>query len=221
MSLKKCCYPVIWVVFLLTIGGNSQAETVVNQSTLKKVQQNYGVEASQNVAKWNDLIETLKAKNTQQQLTMVNGFFNRQDFVDDIIHWNKQDYWATPIEFIASGGGDCEDFSIAKYFSMRALGVPASKLRLMYVKALDFNMAHMVLAYYDKPNAIPLVLDNLNKKILPANMRPDLLPVYSFNGEGLWRAKEQGRGKKLQAGGNNSLWQDLINRMNLQRSNGS
>jgi hypothetical protein len=77
----------------------------------------------------------------------------------------------------------------------------------------------MVLAYYDKPNAIPLVLDNLNKKILPADKRRDLLPVYSFNGEGLWTAKEQGRGKQLQAGGNNSLWKDLTSRMNLEQNN--
>jgi hypothetical protein len=89
----------------------------------------------------------------------------------------------------------------------------------MYVKALKYNMAHMVLAYYDKPDAIPLVLDNLNKKILPANKRPDLLPVYSFNGEGLWRAIEQGRGKQLQPGGNNSMWKDLNNRMNLEQTN--
>jgi predicted transglutaminase-like cysteine proteinase len=201
------------------VGWFSQAASIVNQTTLKKVQKVYGIKASQDVAKWNDLLLELDGLDTQEQLSRVNSFFNRQRFVDDLDHWNKKDYWATPIEFIASGGGDCEDFSIAKYFSMRALGMPAAKLRLMYVKAIRYDMAHMVLAYYDKPNAIPLVLDNLNKKILPANKRRDLLPVYSFNGEGLWTAKEQGRGKQLQTGGNNSLWKDLTNRMNLEQSN--
>jgi predicted transglutaminase-like cysteine proteinase len=201
------------------VGWFSQAATIVNQTTLKKVQKVYGIKASQDVAKWNDLLLELDGLDTQEQLSRVNSFFNRQRFVDDLDHWNKKDYWATPIEFIASGGGDCEDFSIAKYFSMRALGMPAAKLRLMYVKAIRYDMAHMVLAYYDKPNAIPLVLDNLNKKILPANKRRDLLPVYSFNGEGLWTAKEQGRGEQLQLGGNNSLWKDLTIRMNLEQSN--
>nr|WP_235594732.1 transglutaminase-like cysteine peptidase [Paraglaciecola hydrolytica] len=191
----------------------------MSKNTLKKVQQIYGTQASQNVAKWNDLLLELAGQDIQEQLSKVNDFFNRQKFVDDIVHWNKEDYWATPIEFIASGGGDCEDFSIAKYFSMRALGVPASKLRLMYVKALEYNMAHMVLAYYEQPNVVPLVLDNINKNILPANQRGDLQPVYSFNGEGLWAAKEQGRGKQLQNGGNNSLWKDLTSRMNLEKNN--
>jgi predicted transglutaminase-like cysteine proteinase len=219
VNLKNRCYALILVAIILFSVWDSQAITIVSQTTLKVVQKLYGTQASQDVAEWNKLLLDLDGENTQEQLTRVNNFFNQQEFVDDIVHWNKNDYWATPIEFIATGGGDCEDFSIAKYFSMRALGVPADKLRLMYVKALRYDMAHMVLAYYDKPNAIPLVLDNLNKKILPADKRRDLLPVYSFNGEGLWTAKEQGRGKQLQAGGNNSLWKDLTSRMNLEQNN--
>lgn len=219
MNLKNKCTVLFAGTILLSIAWQSKANNLVNKTTIEKVQKIYGTQASQDVAKWNDLLLELEGQDIQQQLSRVNNFFNRQKFVDDIEHWNKEDYWATPIEFIASGGGDCEDFSIAKYFSMRALGVPAIKLRLMYVKALDYNMAHMVLAYYEEPNVIPLVLDNLNKNILPANKRDDLQPVYSFNGEGLWAAKEQGRGKQLQDGGNNSLWKDLTNRMNLEKNN--
>lgn len=219
MNLKNRCTVLFTGVILLSIAWQSNANNLVDKTTIKKVQKIYGTQASQDVAAWNDLLQELEGQDIQQQLSRVNNFFNRQKFVDDIEHWNKEDYWATPIEFIASGGGDCEDFSIAKYFSMRALGVPAIKLRLMYVKALDYNMAHMVLAYYEEPNVIPLVLDNLNKNILPANKRDDLQPVYSFNGEGLWAAKEQGRGKQLQDGGNNSLWKDLTNRMNMEKNN--
>ncbi|MEP7704231.1 transglutaminase-like cysteine peptidase [Paraglaciecola sp. 25GB23A] len=219
MNLKNKCNVLFVGVILLSIAWQSNANNLVDKTTIKKVQKIYGTQASQDVATWNDLLQELEGQDIQQQLSRVNNFFNRQKFVDDIEHWNKEDYWATPIEFIASGGGDCEDFSIAKYFSMRALGVPAIKLRLMYVKALDYNMAHMVLAYYEEPNVIPLVLDNLNKNILPANKRDDLQPVYSFNGEGLWAAKEQGRGKQLQDGGNNSLWKDLTNRMNMEKNN--
>jgi hypothetical protein len=53
----------------------------------------------------------------------------------------------------------------------------------------------------------------MNKRILPASQRRDLIPVYSFNGEGLWLAKEQGRGRKMQGKNNNALWQDLNKRM--------
>ena len=219
MKLKNLNWTMIAGIVLLSVVWRVQAAPVVSESTLKKIQKVYGTQASQDVAQWNNLLQTLADQDIQQQLSEVNNFFNRQKFVDDIVHWNKEDYWATPIEFIATGGGDCEDFSIAKYFSLRALGVPANKLRLMYVNALEYNQAHMVLAYYEQPNVIPLVLDNLNKTILPANQRRDLQPVYSFNGEGLWAAKEQGRGKQLQNGGNHSLWRDLTSRMNLEKNN--
>jgi predicted transglutaminase-like cysteine proteinase len=118
---------------------------------------------------------------------------------------------------LASNGGDCEDFSIAKYFSLVALGVSIDKLRITYVKARDYNpvsQAHMVLTYYATPGVMPLVLDNLIPEIKPASQRPDLTPVYSFNGDGLWLAKARGDGKAVKGGsGNISLWRGLIARM--------
>lgn len=119
-------------------------------------------------------------------LVSVNLFLNRIPFVEDQKHWRAEDYWATPAESVASNGADCEDFSIAKYFLLKELGVPVSKLRLIYVKALKLNQAHMVLAYYSTPTAEPLVLDNLEDTVRPASQRPDLVPVYSFNDEEVW-----------------------------------
>jgi predicted transglutaminase-like cysteine proteinase len=126
------------------------------------------------------------------------------------------DYWATPTEMLASNGGDCEDYSIAKYFTLLALGVNIDKLRITYVKARNLppaEQAHMVLTYYAKPDAIPLVLDNLVPEIKPASERADLLPVYSFNGDGLWLAKERGSGRVEGGSAKISLWTQLNSRM--------
>src|SRR5258708_28602320 len=119
-------------------------------------------------------------------LLEVNRTLNRIRFVDDPTHWGEEDYWATPAETVGSNGGDCEDFSIAKYFLLKELGIPIAKLRMTYVKALKLNQAHMVLAYYAKPDADPLVLDNLEDTVRPASQRTDLIPVYSFNDEEVW-----------------------------------
>ncbi|MDU0356002.1 transglutaminase-like cysteine peptidase [Paraglaciecola aquimarina] len=192
---------------------------VFNEAFFRKVEITFGDEAVERVRSWQELIIEINDNSAPDQLYEVNRFFNQLEFIDDLSHWNKNDYWATPVEFIATNGGDCEDFSIAKYFSLRALGIPSEKLRLMYVKALDYNMAHMVLAYYETPTSIPLILDNLNRNILRATKRRDLQPVYSFNGDGLWLAKEQGQGKKVQKGGNNSLWEDLNKRMMQEFNN--
>jgi len=119
-------------------------------------------------------------------LTTVNTWMNRIRFIDDIRHWGREDYWATPAETVASDGGDCEDYSIAKYFLLKELGVPIARLRLTYVNAVKLGQAHMVLAYYSRPDAEPLVLDNLDPAVRPASQRPDLVPVYSFNDEEVW-----------------------------------
>jgi predicted transglutaminase-like cysteine proteinase len=120
-------------------------------------------------------------------LLEVNLFFNRRmRFLEDPVHWSEPDYWATPAESVASSGGDCEDYTIAKYFLLKELGIPIARMRMTYVKAVRMNQAHMVLAYYPRPEAEPLVLDNLEDAVRPASQRNDLVPVYSFNDEDVW-----------------------------------
>lgn len=130
---------------------------------------------------WRSVIDASRKQTTAGALKMVNDFFNQKvKFESDASVWNKNDYWATPMQTLKLKRGDCEDFSIAKYFTLVTAGIPEEKLRLMYVQALKFNQAHMVLAYYPAPDAEPLVLDNLNQEILPASARTDLRPVYSL-----------------------------------------
>jgi len=166
------------------------------------------------LADWQKMLANGKNAAEPDKLRRVNDFFNRRiAFDDDISIWGQADYWATPIELIGQGRGDCEDFSIAKYYSLLDLGIPVSKLRLVYVKARQEGpagpilQAHMVLAYYATPNADPLVLDNLNTEIRPASRRTDLAPIFSFNSAGLW----QGTGNQSSKS-NLSRWQDLLTR---------
>jgi predicted transglutaminase-like cysteine proteinase len=135
------------------------------------------------------LLQSAHAEDAQAQLEAVNAFFNRRIvFRDDAAVWNEVDYWASPLELLDKGFGDCEDYAIAKYFTLVALGVPVQRLRLVYVRAqIDGRaQAHMVLAWYREPAAEPLILDNLVNSVRPASRRPDLTPVFSFNSEGLW-----------------------------------
>jgi predicted transglutaminase-like cysteine proteinase len=124
------------------------------------------------------------------RLRRINSFFNRHiEYREDREVWGQADYWASPLETLSKGAGDCEDYAIGKYFSLIASGVSAAKMRLVYVRAEVGGtvLAHMVLAYYPDPLAEPLILDNLITEIRPASRRPDLAPVFSFNAEGLWQ----------------------------------
>ncbi|MBX3622874.1 MAG: transglutaminase-like cysteine peptidase [Rhizobacter sp.] len=139
------------------------------------------------------LLMQAKGQDEPAQLQSINQFFNRHIlFRDDTVAWGQNDYWASPLESLDKGQGDCEDYAIAKYFSLLAVGMPTSKLRLVYVRAQIGGpqgavQAHMVLAYYAAPGAEPLILDNLITEVRPASRRPDLVPVFSFNSEGLWQ----------------------------------
>lgn len=202
----------ILTIALLLFPQSSMGLLDMSIEITKRIEAEYGERASTKVKTWSRLTNELQNESIDDQLYEINNFFNEIPYYTDKEHWGQSDYWATPVEMLGTNGGDCEDYVIAKYFSLRALGIPDSKMRMMFVTALRQNQAHMVLAYYPEPNAIPLILDNINPRILPANKRPDLKPVYSFNGEGLYKAKAEGRGTKL-GNSRHKMWDDLTSRI--------
>ncbi|MEQ1636624.1 MAG: transglutaminase-like cysteine peptidase [Methylococcales bacterium] len=173
----------------------------------------YGADARQRVQNWRQLLSLNKKQPIAIKLKASNDFFNHLKFEDDIEHWWTDDYWATPIETIATNGGDCEDFAIGKYFTLTALGIPEQCLKITYVKALSVDKAHMVLNYQCNANDEALILDNLVTAILPARARNDLVPVYSFNANGLWLAARRHTGTQLGNGENISRWHQLLERV--------
>ncbi len=193
---------------ILITSSFSLALSTQEQQWIDAVSATYGPRAGKRVATWRSEMARYKGLPEKEQLTQVNRFFNQLYFVNDIQLWGKNDYWATPLEFLGSNAGDCEDFTIAKYFSLLELGVSDIKLRLVYVKAIELNQFHMVLAYYSTPNAEPLILDNINGEIKPASTRRDLLPIYSFNGKNLWLMKSK-NGQLAGDSSRLSLWNDL------------
>lgn len=192
-------------------------ESVESMQILSQVEQDYGSYARQRVATWYKLIDDNKGANTRDKLELVNNFFNQLAFVNDSELWGQEDYWATPLQMLSSNGGDCEDFSIAKYFTLRKMGIPEESMRLTYVKALQLNQAHMVLTYFTTADAEPLILDNLVTDIRPLSERTDLLPVYSFNGNGLWLAKRKGMDERVGRSERLSRWQEVIARVNNEQ----
>lgn len=202
-----------WLCLLaaLVISSLAGALSTKEQQWVDAVTATYGPRAGKRVETWRREMVRYRSLSEREQLTEVNRFFNQLYFVNDDVLWGKNDYWATPLEFLGSNAGDCEDFTIAKYFSLLELGVADEKLRLVYVKAIELNQFHMVLAYYATPSSQPLILDNINPQIKPASARRDLLPIYSFNGQHLWLMKSK-NGELAGNASRLSLWNDLRSR---------
>ncbi len=200
---------------LLVSGCSSVADATdkqVFEQVGQKAQQRYGSRAEKVVADWERALARIEHQSEREKLHSVNNYVNQHIFfAPDIRVWGKKDYWATPVEALIVGSGDCEDFAITKYFSLKYVGVPSSKLRITYVRARiggGAPQAHMVLAYYSTPNAEPLILDNLVKEIRPGSKRRDLQPIFSFNSEGTWTGKQPVKGKK-----HVSRWINLVAKM--------
>lgn len=208
---------VTFILASLIVFGESM---LLTDKQLSKLTQQYGQPARQRILGWQELIQKHRNSPKYVQLEAVNQFFNKLSFRSDEKMWKQSDYWATPVEFLGRGAGDCEDFSIAKYFTLRELNIPQKQLRLIYVKAKSINQAHMVVSYYPQPTEEPLILDNLNKKIKKANQRTDLVPVYSFNGDSLWESKNlTGYGTEVGKTENLEIWQQLLQRIRSIRNN--
>ncbi len=180
-------------------------------------QQRFGQAGSEAIDAWRSAVGGWRGLNEDEQLRRINEYFNRRiRFADDSVVWSQADYWATPLETMARGAGDCEDFVFAKYFTLRELGVPEDRLRMTYVRAQvggagsSVSQAHMVLSYYPSPDAVPLVLDNLITEIRPASGRPDLVPVFSFNMQGVFVG---GAAQATSPVDRVSRWRELLLRM--------
>lgn len=175
----------------------------------------FGAKGSSNFRNWVATLDRVQGLPEREQLTAINQFWNRSlASAEDIQVWGQADYWATPLESLGKGAGDCEDYVIGKYFSLIRNGISGEKLRFIYVRARmggvnsSESIAHMVLGYYATPSAVPLVLDSLISEIVPANERPDLTPIFSFNAQGVYV-----KGSNAAPVDRLGRWRDLLARM--------
>lgn len=171
------------------------------------------------LSSWHNLIDNSASLSDDEKLDAANRLINRLvGYASDQQTWGQDDYWATPAETISQGQGDCEDFAIAKYFTLMQMGIAGERLRLTYVKVLGRQEPHMVLTYYQDQHSQPLILDSLNPEIVQAAARKDLLPVYSFNAEGIYLAKAPNQ-KIAQPPSMLSRWEELSARIQNNKAN--
>jgi predicted transglutaminase-like cysteine proteinase len=217
MLSKKTALVLILIMTFLTTTYAVPKTSLDGPKIILALEENYGERAAKRGTAWLGLMQAEHSFSENDNLEKVNRFFNMFHFIDDIDLWGVKNYWATPVEFIGVNAGDCEDYSIAKYFTLLELGIADEKMRITMVKAVNLNQYHMVLAYYATPASVPLILDNIDGVIRPANTRKDLIPIYSFNGSQLWLNKDRGRSV---ANGNASRikeWRDLRQRVNTAK----
>ncbi|MDR1857640.1 MAG: transglutaminase-like cysteine peptidase [Desulfovibrio sp.] len=132
---------------------------------------------------WGALKRRIAGRPVMELLRQVNSFWNAWPYKEDMANWGEEDRWETPAEFLARSG-DCEDYAIVKYFTLKELGVPAEDMRIVVLRDTLRNVAHAVLVVYVGDEAY--VLDNLGNVVLPSSRFPHYTPQYSVNEQGRW-----------------------------------
>lgn len=198
----------IFLIFLLFSSINAK-EPYVDKPTLDRIGKKYKMFAKKRFFYQQKTLDSVANSSDMEKLKTVNEFYNGVKYSSDIKVYKKKDYWATPYEFLGKDKGDCEDYVIAKYFALKYLGVDTKKLFFTYVRSTKFKAPHMVLTYFKTPKSEPLVLDNYNRRIFPASKRKDLIPIYNFNGDSLYKASKSGTGKKLKQNKSHKKWDEL------------
>jgi len=135
------------------------------------------------IAKMQRDLEGLKGLSLSRMASSVNNLMNQKRYVTDKANYGQTDYWATPVEFFQRGG-DCEDFAIAKYTALRALGVPENRLRIAIVQDLQKNIPHAVLIVYTDQG--PMLLDNQIKSAVKVDRVSHYKPIFSINQDAWW-----------------------------------
>ncbi|KAA0875182.1 transglutaminase-like cysteine peptidase [Nitrincola tapanii] len=206
-------------IFFLFSTGTATSRVSVDFARFQQLMESrYGGQKAQVARAWEAMLREIANLPDEQKVVRVNQFVHQNvRYRTDIRLWGVEDYWATPMETFGKGFGDCEDYAIAKYISLRQAGISDQNLRLIYVRARtggarsSVTEAHMVLGYYATPTSEPLILDSLISNVLPASQRPDLSPVFSFNSQGLWA----GNAVNPQASSTARLsrWRDVLDRI--------
>ncbi|MBI1423084.1 MAG: sulfate adenylyltransferase [Gammaproteobacteria bacterium] len=190
--------------------GLAQAKMAGNfSSTLTSDQQ-------RRLTGWRQFITRHRHSSVQKKLQLVNAYLNQFSYRQDRVVNGEEENWATPYEFILQNGGDCEDFAIAKYFMLRALGVPEQELQITYVYHHTLNQYHMVLLHIPPGQGAMLVLDNLTKTIQPIAKNADIEPVYGFNQHYVWVLNKTAQRKQVSGALHLARWQALLSRMQRQ-----
>ncbi len=192
-----------FVVLLSLLSFSARAEYQPwSPKVFAHINHKYGADAEQRMRKLQRFIAINYDKPIQEKLSNTNSMLNHLPWITDQAKYQQNDYWATPLETIATFGGDCEDIAISKFVVLRNMGVPTEHLTLAYVKIKRTGESHMVLLYIIDPQAptsqqSSLVLDNYDKQIKTGEERQDIIAIYSVSANNdIVLISDDGRGNR-------------------------
>jgi predicted transglutaminase-like cysteine proteinase len=162
-------------------------DTLARYERERRLETRYCRQGDCSLVRWRDFLHTLRRASPMAQLRAVNAYINRVPYRADMENYGVEDYWATPHQFFAKGG-DCEDYAIAKYLSLRALGWPATRLRIAVINDRARDVVHSVLVAYREGHAY--VLDIEFTRVTDQRLIDRYSPIFAISENGWWSYRQ-------------------------------
>lgn len=198
---------ILWLLFATTC---LNAFTLANYYTLP----HKNPQAQAILKDYEKFMNRVKYAPLKKKLIYTNQYLNTLNGKFDSDKDPNVDYWSTRGEFLLRGGGDCEDYVIAKYYTLKDLGIDENKMALLVVKERYSKQYHMVLGVWQNKNN-PLILDNLSFRILPLRKRVDLVPIECMNKNGYFKVDKYGN--KIQKQTKYKAYEDMLKRLKKEK----
>lgn len=206
------------LIFVSTVILHAKSMLLTNKDMEKIENHPYKKAIHLRLLKYIELTKKINDLSLEKKLNHVNAFYNRILPVHDSQKYKVDDHWSTPKEFLVEGRGDCEDYAIAKYFTLKESGIPKDKLYLTVVKVKGTTNYHMVLSYLENKKSMPFIMDNLSFRVLPFDKRTDLEPKFIFNENNAYLLKNKKIHKKVRINwGKVDKWKDILDRVYKKR----
>lgn len=208
-------YLITLLTFIIGISCSSLSQAfVLPQQALHYENVNYGPDAVSRLEAWQVLINSAQESSELEKLQLVTDFFNSLSLIPQAKSSSlASQAWINPVQFLGQGQGSSEDFALAKYLTLKVMGIPPYKMRFAYVVSNITRKPQMVLVYYETTASDPLILDNITRKILYASERPDLRPIYMFNESSIWIPQANAPPKEVFSGDQLLHWKSMIDHM--------
>mgnify|MGYP003143547727 CR=1 FL=1 len=153
-------------------------------SSLKRCMGNPASCSSRGLRIWAETVNQLASIPAARRLAAVNSAINKVGrYRSDAAVYGVPDYWASPVEFFTNGG-DCEDFALAKYWTLKALGARSEDMRVVVVKIRSSSEGHALLQV-GRSNGAHL-MDNRTNAVSRAAVDRRYAPIYAVSNAGSW-----------------------------------
>jgi len=132
---------------------------------------------------WMHFLESIRHLSKTEQLSRINIYANKKEYILDIENYGLNDYWATPREFLFNNG-DCEDYAFTKMISLKILGFNMQRVRLVVLQDINLRIPHAVLAVDMKNDTF--IMDNQVDEVVSHQYILHYVPVYAVNEKKWW-----------------------------------